>query len=160
MNQLKPIYNSPFKDSHSHPIHTYFPIIASNVQNFVLGVQNDRRSIGRYRSTLCVNLLVGLQSSLRRGGGPWSEGRYIDYMYPPFEITGVTSHTLDSDDLPEVFLNKPSKNNLYMWMFIAPVNFFIDHLLNHSRHCTKKERIKILEWKSTDFVDSISKCFN
>ena len=25
MNQLKSIYNSPFKDSLSHPIHTYFP---------------------------------------------------------------------------------------------------------------------------------------
>ena len=31
MNKLKSIYNSPFKDSHSHPIHTRFPIIASNV---------------------------------------------------------------------------------------------------------------------------------
>ena len=30
MNQLKSIYNSPFKDSHSHPIHTCFPIIDSN----------------------------------------------------------------------------------------------------------------------------------
>ena len=30
MNQLKSIYNSPFTDSHSHPIHTSFPIIASN----------------------------------------------------------------------------------------------------------------------------------
>ena len=30
MNQLKSIYNSPFGDSHSHPIITYFPIIASN----------------------------------------------------------------------------------------------------------------------------------
>ena len=30
MNQLKSIYNSPFKDLYSHPIHTCFPIIASN----------------------------------------------------------------------------------------------------------------------------------
>ena len=30
MNQLKSIFNSPFKDSRSHPIHTYFPTIASN----------------------------------------------------------------------------------------------------------------------------------
>ena len=30
MNQLKYIYNSPFKDSHSHPIHTCFLKIASN----------------------------------------------------------------------------------------------------------------------------------
>ena len=31
MTQLKFIYNSLFKDSHSQPIHTSFPIIASNV---------------------------------------------------------------------------------------------------------------------------------
>ena len=30
MNQLQSIYNSPFKDSYSHPIHTCFPIIASS----------------------------------------------------------------------------------------------------------------------------------
>ena len=30
MNQLKSIYNRSFKDSHSHPIHKCFPIIASN----------------------------------------------------------------------------------------------------------------------------------
>ena len=32
MNQLRyiSIYNSPFKESYSHPIHTCFPIIASN----------------------------------------------------------------------------------------------------------------------------------
>ena len=30
MNQLKSIYSSQCKDSHSHPIHTCFPIIASN----------------------------------------------------------------------------------------------------------------------------------
>ena len=28
MNQLKSIYISPFKDSHSHPIHICFPVIA------------------------------------------------------------------------------------------------------------------------------------
>ena len=31
MNQLKSIYNSPFKDLHAHPIQNCFPIIASNV---------------------------------------------------------------------------------------------------------------------------------
>ena len=31
MNQLKSIYNSSFKDLHSHPIHACFLIIASNV---------------------------------------------------------------------------------------------------------------------------------
>ena len=31
MNQLKSVYNSPFKDSYSHPIHLYFPVIANNV---------------------------------------------------------------------------------------------------------------------------------
>ena len=30
MSQLKFIYNSPFKDSHSHPIDTSIPIIARN----------------------------------------------------------------------------------------------------------------------------------
>ena len=29
ITQLKSIYNSLFKDSHSHPIHTCFPIIAN-----------------------------------------------------------------------------------------------------------------------------------
>ena len=33
MHQLKSIYNSQFKDSHSHPIHPCFPIIASNVKH-------------------------------------------------------------------------------------------------------------------------------
>ena len=31
MHQLKSIYNIPLKDSHSHPIRIYFPMIASNV---------------------------------------------------------------------------------------------------------------------------------
>ena len=31
MNQLKSIYNSPFKSSYSHPIHICFVTIASNV---------------------------------------------------------------------------------------------------------------------------------
>ena len=31
MHQLKSIYNTPFKDSHSHPIYTCFPMIASKV---------------------------------------------------------------------------------------------------------------------------------
>ena len=30
MDQLKSIYNSPFKGSYSQPIHTCFPIISSN----------------------------------------------------------------------------------------------------------------------------------
>ena len=30
VNQLKSIYNSPFKSSHSHPIHTCLSTIASN----------------------------------------------------------------------------------------------------------------------------------
>ena len=34
MNQLIFFYNSPFKDSHSHPIHPGFPIIASNKDIF------------------------------------------------------------------------------------------------------------------------------
>ena len=34
MNQLKSIYNSPFKSSHSHPIHTCLATIASKVELF------------------------------------------------------------------------------------------------------------------------------
>ena len=30
MYQLKSLYNSPFKNSYSHPIHTCFAMIASN----------------------------------------------------------------------------------------------------------------------------------
>ena len=30
MHQLESIYNSPFKDSYSHPVHTCFAMIASN----------------------------------------------------------------------------------------------------------------------------------
>ena len=29
MNQLKSIYNDPFKASYSHPIHTCFPVIVT-----------------------------------------------------------------------------------------------------------------------------------
>ena len=35
MNQLKSIYNSLFKDSHSHPIHTFFAMIARDVTRFL-----------------------------------------------------------------------------------------------------------------------------
>ena len=34
MNQLKSIYNSPVKDLHSHPVHTYFPITVSDDLGF------------------------------------------------------------------------------------------------------------------------------
>ena len=34
MHQLKSIYNSPFKDSYSHPIHTCFAMIASNETHY------------------------------------------------------------------------------------------------------------------------------
>ena len=30
MHQLKSIYNSPFKDSHSQPVHTCFSMVARN----------------------------------------------------------------------------------------------------------------------------------
>ena len=37
IHQLKSVYNSPFKDSHSHPIHTCLSVIASNdVKEWVL----------------------------------------------------------------------------------------------------------------------------
>ena len=50
MNQLKSIYDSPFKSWHSHPIHTYLATIASNALKwlmcilFVLNTMLIRRS--------------------------------------------------------------------------------------------------------------------
>ena len=44
MNQLKSVYNIPFLDSYSHPIHTYLSI-ASNVEAIYLVstiTSNDR----------------------------------------------------------------------------------------------------------------------
>ena len=38
VNQLKSLYKSPFKNSYSHPIHTCFLMIASNVAS----VKNDQ----------------------------------------------------------------------------------------------------------------------
>ena len=38
MHQLKSIYDSPFKDSNSHPIHTCFPTIAINGQSKMCGL--------------------------------------------------------------------------------------------------------------------------
>ena len=35
MNQLKSVYNSPFKSSYSHPIHTCLATIASNVPSII-----------------------------------------------------------------------------------------------------------------------------
>ena len=47
MSQLKSSYNSPFKDSYSHPIHTRFAMIASNdsveinlTRNEMYGINN------------------------------------------------------------------------------------------------------------------------
>ena len=37
-NQLNSIYNSPFKDSHSQPIHTCFSIIDSNAYSDIFSV--------------------------------------------------------------------------------------------------------------------------
>ena len=36
MNQLKSIYNYPFKSSHSHPIHTCLATIASNDSDVIM----------------------------------------------------------------------------------------------------------------------------
>ena len=40
MNQLKSIYNHPFKDSHAHPIHTSFPIIVGNGSDSLDSLRN------------------------------------------------------------------------------------------------------------------------
>ena len=44
MHQLKSSYNSPFKDSHSHPIHTCFPMIANNEFQVLCGPQLASKS--------------------------------------------------------------------------------------------------------------------
>ena len=36
MDQLKSIYNNTFKDLHSHPIHSCFAMIASNVERIIV----------------------------------------------------------------------------------------------------------------------------
>ena len=41
IHQLKFVYNSPFKDSHSHPIHTCLSVIASNVADLRGGGATD-----------------------------------------------------------------------------------------------------------------------
>ena len=56
MDQLKSIYNSPFNYSYSQPIHTCFPIIASNDQDHTeqetdAETETDQK---RFRSHLCV----------------------------------------------------------------------------------------------------------
>ena len=51
MNQLKSIYNSPFKSSHSHPIHTCLATIASNEQ--CICVRGIRVEINRVRPRSC-----------------------------------------------------------------------------------------------------------
>ena len=50
INQLKSIDNSPFKDSHSHPINTCFPIIASKgIANFFfMKIQKNPASAKKY----------------------------------------------------------------------------------------------------------------
>ena len=71
MNQLKSIYNSPFKNSHSHPIHICLATIASNEHLEILmilikliytNVITDRiRSIGE------GNVFTGVCHSVRKG---------------------------------------------------------------------------------------------
>ena len=66
MHQLKSIYNSPFKDSYSHPIHTCFPMIASNVFAFP--------SIAAGFSTFCTEHMSGDKRTVEV-----REARFGDY---------------------------------------------------------------------------------
>ena len=43
MHQLTFIYNSSFKNSHSHPIHTCFPMIASNTPRIQRAIHTELR---------------------------------------------------------------------------------------------------------------------
>ena len=60
MNQLKSIYNSPFKDLQSHPIHTCFPMIASNEGHasfrFPLEEEIMLTTYGTFMSICCIKL--------------------------------------------------------------------------------------------------------
>ena len=57
VNQLKSVYNSPFKDSHSYPIHTCFLRIDSNVKiidifcekrNFIVKLLESYNLLAKY----------------------------------------------------------------------------------------------------------------
>ena len=51
MNQLKSIYNNPFKSLHSHPIHTCLATIASNEQS-----ENDCIYTGQIKCEVLTTL--------------------------------------------------------------------------------------------------------
>ena len=70
MNQLKSIFNSPFKDSHSHPIHTCFLIITACKRRFV--------------KVMFLHLSV-----CPRGGGGGVPGQ----VYPPDQVYPQTRYT-------------------------------------------------------------------
>ena len=65
MYHLKSGYNSPFKDSHSHPIHTFFPMIASNACNTQGRVSNP--SCPKLSPTAVPTLFIALPCHLARG---------------------------------------------------------------------------------------------
>ena len=57
MHQLKYSYNSPFKDSCSNPIHTYFAMIASSGGKFVMNswnISSRKKQTNLERCTLCT----------------------------------------------------------------------------------------------------------
>ena len=57
MHQLNAIYNSPFSDEHSHPIHTCLSVIASNgkLTDYYIAVRGPP-FVTRYYIDLCVFL--------------------------------------------------------------------------------------------------------
>ena len=65
MNQLKSIYNSPFKDSHSHPIHTCFLIIACN--GTVSVVMRESEESTPCLALACCLLLKVLSETVQSG---------------------------------------------------------------------------------------------
>ena len=62
--QLKSFYNRPFKDSHSQPIHTCFPIIASNESKKSLAVSYSKHGTW---SKLVPRSLILLLSPVNNG---------------------------------------------------------------------------------------------
>ena len=81
MYQLKSIYNSSFNYSHSQPIHTCFPIIASNDQDQTeqeTDAETERdHKLKRFRSHLCVLCQCPIQQKFCGG---WDFQLRIDLL--------------------------------------------------------------------------------
>ena len=58
MNQLKSVYNIPFLDSYSHPIHTCLSMISSN--GIIGGVSEKSEWMNNNSVKICIPLVCAL----------------------------------------------------------------------------------------------------